>query len=31
MEIKNMQADALKVDTAEFYVGVRKMDAITGH
>jgi hypothetical protein len=31
LEIKNMTADALKVDTKEFYVGVRIVDAITTH
>lgn len=31
MQIKNMAADALSVDTKEFYVGVRVVDAITVH
>lgn len=31
MEIKNMSADALSVDTKEFYVGVRVLHAITSH
>lgn len=31
MEIKDMGADALSVDTKEFYIGVRIVDAITGH
>jgi len=31
MEIKNMSADALSVDTKEFFVGVRVVDAITVH
>jgi aminopeptidase N len=31
MEIKNMEAGALKVDTAGFYIGVRVTNAITGH
>jgi len=31
MEIKNMSADALSVDTKEFFVGMRVVDAITVH
>lgn len=31
MEIKNMSANPHSVDTKEFYVGVRVVDAITVH